>query len=194
MNIKTKFGYQLTRINKGVIDTMDNIERREGVITFGQKPVTLLGKEIKVGDKAPDFTVLKGDLTPYSLKDAGDKVKIISVVPSLDTGVCELQTIRFNEEAAKLDDVIVLTISVDLPFAQKRFCSAHDIDKVLTLSDHKDLDFGLKYGFVMEENRLLARGVIVLDKDNTVKYVEYVKEGTNHPDYEKPIEVAKELL
>jgi len=170
------------------------MNRRKGIVTMGGNPVTLLGNEIKVRDKGPDFTVLKGDLSPYTLKDAGDKIKIISVVPSLDTGVCELQTIRFNEEAANLGDVLILTISVDLPFAQKRFCSAHGIDKVITLSDHKDLSFGLNYGFVMEELRLLARGIVILDRDNTVRYVEYVKEVTNHPDYDKALEEVRKLM
>ncbi|NLL81068.1 MAG: thiol peroxidase [Tissierellia bacterium] len=170
------------------------MDRREGIVTMGGKAVTLLGKEIKIGDKAPEFSALTVDLKPYTLKDAGDSVKIISVVPSLDTGVCELQTINFNETAAELGDVLILTISVDLPFAQKRFCGAHGIDKVITLSDHKDLSFGLNYGFVIEDKRLLARGVVVLDKDNTVKYVEYVKNVGEHPNYDKIIEEAKKLL
>ncbi len=170
------------------------MDKRKNLVTMGGEPMTLLGKEIKVGDKAPDFTALKTDLTPYSLKDAKDKVKIISVVPSLDTGVCELQTIRFNEMASELGDVLILTISVDLPFAQDRFCGAKGIDKVITLSDHRDLDFGMKYGFVMEELRLLSRGVVIVDRDNTVKYVEYVKEATNHPDYDKALEEVKKLL
>ena len=170
------------------------MDKREGIVTMGGNPITLLGKEVKVGDKAPDFTVLKNDMTPYTLKDAGDSIKIISVVPSVDTGVCELQTINFNETATELGDVVILTISVDLPFAQKRFCGAHGIDRVITLSDHKDLSFGLNYGFVMEENRLLARGVLVLDKDNTVKYIEYVKEVGTHPDYDKVMEVVKKLI
>lgn len=170
------------------------MDRREGLVTMGGQPITLYGKEIKVGDKAPDFTVLTTDSKPYTLGDSGDSVKIISVVPSLDTGVCELQTINFNETAAELGDVIILTISVDLPFAQKRFCGANGIDKVITLSDHKDLSFGLNYGFVIEEKRLLARGVVVLDKDNTVKYVEYVKNVSDHPDYDKVIEEAKKLI
>jgi thiol peroxidase len=123
-----------------------------------------------------------------------DKVKIISVVPSLDTGVCELQTIRFNDEAAELEDVAILTISMDLPFAQKRFCSANDIDKVVTLSDHRDLDFGTKYGFEIEELRLLARGIVVLDEDNIVRYVQYVPEATDHPDYDKALEAARSLI
>ena len=111
------------------------MDKRTGVVTMGGNPMTLVGKEIKVGDRAPDFTGLKGDMSSFSLKDAGDKKKIISVVTSLDTGICELQTTRFNEEASELKDVVIITISVDLPFAQKRFCSAHDIDKVITVSD-----------------------------------------------------------
>lgn len=169
-------------------------EKRKGLVIMGGKPVTLIGKEIKVGDKGPDFTALTNDLKPYSLKDAGDKVKIISVVPSLDTGVCELQTIKFNEEAADLGDVVILTISVDLPFAQKRFCGAKDIDKVITLSDHKDLSFGMNYGFVMEELRLLSRGIVIMDENNIVRYVEYVKEVGEHPDYDKAIEEVKKLI
>lgn len=170
------------------------MEKRKDLVTMGGNPVTLIGKEIKVGDKAPDFTALKNDLSAYSLKDVGDGVKIISVVPSLDTGVCELQTINFNETATELGNITILTLSVDLPFAQGRFCSSNNIDKVVTLSDHRDLDFGMKYGFVIEELRLLSRGIVVLDKDNTVKYVEYVKEVTDHPDYDRAIEEVKKLI
>lgn len=169
-------------------------EKRENIFTMGGNPITLIGKVIKVGDQAPDFTVLKNDLTPYTLKDAGDNIKIISVLPSVDTGVCELQTINFNEMAAELGDIAILTISVDLPFAQKRFCGAHGIDKVITLSDHRDLSFGLNYGFVIEELRLLSRGIVVLDRDNTVKYVEYVKEVGTHPNYDKVLEEVKKLI
>ncbi|NLC44854.1 MAG: thiol peroxidase [Clostridiales bacterium] len=170
------------------------MNRRNNVVTMKGNPVTLLGDEVKSGDKAPDFTVLTGDLQQYSLKDAGNQVKIISVVPSLDTGVCEMQTIRFNQEAQNLKDAVILTISVDLPFAQQRFCSAHSIGNVVTLSDHKDLSFGLNYGFVMEESRLLSRGIVVLDRDNNVRYVEYVNEVTDHPDYEKALEEAAKLV
>lgn len=170
------------------------MEKRKDLVTMGGNPVTLIGKEIKVGDKAPDFTALKNDLSAYSLKDVGDGVKIISVVPSLDTGVCELQTINFNETATELGNITILTLSVDLPFAQGRFCSSNNIDKVVTLSDHRDLDFGMKYGFVIEELRLLSRGIVVLDKDNTVRYVEYVKEVTDHPDYDRAIEEVKKLI
>lgn len=170
------------------------MDKRKDVVTMGGNAVTIVGNEIKVGDKAPDFTVLTNDLKPFSLQDAGEKVKIISVVPSLDTGVCEFQTTHFNQEAAELGDVVILTISVDLPFAQKRFCGAKGIDKVVTLSDHKDLSFGMNYGFVIEEFRLLSRGIVILDKDNVVRYVEYVKEVVEHPDYEKALEEAKKLI
>ncbi|AOT71029.1 thiol peroxidase [Geosporobacter ferrireducens] len=169
-------------------------QTRKGLITMKGNPLTLLGNEIKAGDQAPNFTVVQNDLQPYTLKDAGDKIKIISVVPSIDTGVCELQTIHFNEEAAALGDVLILTISVDLPFAQKRFCGAKGIDKVITLSDHKDLSFGLQYGFVIEELRLLSRGIVVLDRENRVVYVEYVKEVASEPDYDRAIEAVKKLL
>lgn len=169
------------------------MEKRRGVVSMGENPMTLLGSEVKVGDKAVNFTALKQDLSPYSLEDERGKIRIISVVPSLDTGVCELQTINFNEMATELEDVVILTISVDLPFAQARFCGANKIDRVITLSDHKDLDFGLKYGFVMEELRLLARGIVVIDRDDTVRYVEYVENGHNHPDYDRVLEVVKSL-
>lgn len=164
-------------------------------ITFQSNPVTLVGEQVKVGDKAPDFTVLANDLSPVSLADSEGKVRLISVVPSLDTGVCAAQTRRFNEEAANLsDDVQILTISVDLPFAQARWCGAEGIDAVQTLSDHKDLSFGKAYGTVIEELRLLARSVFVVDKDDNVTYVEYVTEVTDHPNYDAALEAAKKAL
>lgn len=164
-------------------------------ITFKNNPVTLLGNEVKVGDKAPDFTVLANDLSPVTLQDSKGKVRLIISVPSLDTGVCDAETRRFNEEATKLsDELVVLTVSVDLPFAQKRWCGAAGIDRVVTLSDHRDLSFGKAYGVAIEELRLLARAVFVVDKDDTVKYVEYVSETTNHPNYEAAIEAVKSLL
>lgn len=170
------------------------MEKREGVITMNGNPVTLLGKEVKVGDTAPDFNVVRKDLSPFTLQDLGDKVKLISIVPSIDTGVCDLQTIHFNEEAAKLKDVKIVTISMDLPFALKRYCAAKEIDALETLSDHRDASFGLNYGFLMEGLRLLARGIVVIDQNNIIRYVEYVKEVTNHPDYDKAIEEVKKLL
>lgn len=169
-------------------------KERKGAVTFGGDEITLIGEEIKVGDKAPDFTVVRNDLSEYKLSEDKAGVKIISVVPSLDTPVCELQTISFNEKASDLGDVEILTISMDLPFAQERFCGAKGIDKVTTLSDHKYGDFGEKYGFLIKEFRLLTRGIVILDKDNTVKYVEYVKEATNHPDYDRAYEEAKKLI
>ncbi|WP_071460386.1 thiol peroxidase [Bacillus massilinigeriensis] len=160
-------------------------------ITFKGNPVTLLGTEVKVGDKAPEFKVLANDLSEITLKDSAGKVRLISVVPSIDTGVCDAQTRRFNEEAAKLDNVEILTVSVDLPFAQKRWCGANGIDKVTTLSDHRDLSFGEAYGVAIKELRLLARAVFVVNSSDEVTYVEYVSEATNHPNYENAIEAAK---
>ncbi len=160
-------------------------------ITFKGKPVTLIGPEIKPGDKAPDFTVLANDLTPVTLADTKGQVRLISVVPSLDTGVCDAQTRRFNEEAANLPHVKILTISVDLPFAQKRWCGAAGIENVQTLSDHRDLSFGKAYGVAIKELRLLARAVFVIDSNDTVTYAEYVPESTNHPNYQAAIEAAR---
>ncbi|MDN5352627.1 MAG: thioredoxin-dependent peroxiredoxin [Clostridiales bacterium] len=162
-------------------------------ITMGGNPITLLGEEIKVGDQAPDFTALNTDLSEFKFSDLEDKLKIISVVPSVDTRICEFQTIRFNEEATKRDDVIVVTVSVDLPFAQKRFCVANDIENSIVVSDHRDLDFGMKYGFAIKELRLLGRGIVVVDKDNVVRYVEYVKEVGSHPDYDKVLKFIETL-
>lgn len=163
-------------------------------VTFKGNPVTLLGNEVKVGDQAPDFSVLANDLSAVTLADSKGTVRIISVVPSLDTGVCDQQTRRFNEEASKLADVNILTVSVDLPFAQKRWCGAAGVDQVQTVSDHRDLSFGQAYGVVIEELRLLARAVFVIDKDDKVVYVEYVSEATEHPDYEAPVLAAKKAL
>ena len=161
-------------------------------ITFKDNPMSILGTEVEVGQKAPDFSVLANDLSEYRLADAKESVKLISVIPSIDTGVCDAQTRRFNEEAGSIDNVEVLTISVDLPFAQKRWCAASGLEHVQTLSDHKDLSFGKAYGLVMEELRLLARAVFVIDTNGTLVHVEYVSEATNHPDYEKAIAAAKE--
>ena len=162
-------------------------------VTFKGTPVTLEGTEVKVGDKAPDFTVLDNDLNEVTFSDTKGGVRIFSVVPSIDTGVCDAQTRRFNEEAAKLGkEVNVYTFSCDLPFAQKRWCAASGLDHVKVLSDHRDLSFGKAYGVVMKELRLLARAVFVVDSNDTVTYVEYVSEGTNHPDYEKALQAAKD--
>lgn len=169
------------------------MDRNNKKVTFGGNPVTLLGKEIKIGDKAPDFTVINNDLKPAKLSDYNGKLRIISVFPSVDTPVCAAQNRNFNARAAEMTNVVVLSISNDLPFAQKRFCGAEGIDKVITLSDHKDLDFGTKYGFLIEELRLLARGVVVIDANDTVKHVEYVSEIAEEPDYDKALEVVKSV-
>lgn len=159
-------------------------------VTFKEKPVTLVGDKVEVGEYAPDFTVLANDMSPVSLSDASGKVRLISVVPSIDTGVCSQQTRKFNEEAASLENVEVWTISCDLPFAQRRWCAAEGIENVRVLSDHKDLDFGEQFGLVMDEMRLLARSVIVVDSEGKVSYKEIVSEGTDHPDYEAAINAA----
>ncbi|MDO5088974.1 MAG: thiol peroxidase [Leptotrichiaceae bacterium] len=168
---------------------------RKNSVTFKGNPVTILGEEVKVGDKAKDFTVLATDLKEVKLSDYTGKVVVISVFPSVDTGVCALQAVRFNQEAAKFpSDVQLLTVSADLPFALGRFCADKEIENALTASDHKELDFGLKYGFVIKELRLLTRGTVIVDRDGTVKYVEYVPEVTEHPDYDKVLEVLKTLV
>lgn len=161
-------------------------------ITFKGNPVTLLGQEVKVGEQAPEFKVLANDLSEVTLADSKGQVRLISVVPSIDTGVCDAQTRRFNEEAGKLDNVKILTVSVDLPFAQKRWCAAAGIEAVQTLSDHRELSFGEAYGVAIQELRLLARAVFVIDSSDTVTYAEYVSEATDHPNYEAAIEAAKQ--
>jgi len=149
---------------------------------------------VKIGDSAPNFTVLANDLSPVTLEDSKGKVRLISVVPSLDTGTCDAQTRKFNERASELgDNVVILTISNDLPFAQKRWCAAAGIDSVQTLSDHRDLSFGEAYGVAIKELRLLTRAIFVVDTNDKVTYVEYVPEATEHPNYEKAIEAVKAL-
>ncbi|MEI6139007.1 MAG: thiol peroxidase [Mariniphaga sp.] len=162
-------------------------------VTFAGGPLTLLGNEIKVGDLAPDFNAVGAGLAPVKLSDFAGKVVIIAAYPSIDTGVCAAQNRRFNAEVNNLNDVVVLSISCDLPFAQSRFCAAEGLDKIVTISDHKDLEFGEKYGFVIKELRLLARGTVVIDKVGIVKYVEYVPEVTHEPDYEAALAVVKGL-
>lgn len=164
-------------------------------ITFLGKPVTLSGNEIETGKQAPDFTAVGKDLKPVKLSDFKGKIKILSIFPSIDTEVCAVQTRTFNKAAADLsDEVAVLCISKDLPFAQNRFCGAEGIDKVVTLSDYKSNDFGSKYGFLIDELGLLARGVVVIDRNDTVRYVEYVSEVTDEPAYDKAIEAAEKSV
>lgn len=169
--------------------------QRKSLVTDHGNSVTLIGSELKVGDKAPDFTVLDGSLKEVRLKDFAGKIKVISVTPSLDTPVCDLQATRFNEEAAKLpDEVVVINISMDLPFAISRFCTTKGVDKVKAFSDHKDASFGTSYGVLIKELRLLARSIFVIDKDDGIRYVEIVPEIAHHPDYNKAIETVKKLI
>lgn len=168
---------------------------RKGLVSFKETPVTIVGDELKVGDKAPNFKAVKADLSEFSLEELGDKIKVISVVPSLDTRVCSIQTVKFNKEAEKFkDEVVVVSISVDLPFAQKRFCEASQIENLVTVSDHRDLDFGYQYGLVMKELRLLARAVMVLDRDNTIKHFSVNEQVSSEPNYDEVLEVVKELI
>lgn len=170
-------------------------QERTGVAAFKGNPITLVGPELKAGDSAPEFTVSKNLLEDAKLSDYAGKIKLISVVPSLDTGVCDAQTRRFNSEAAELgDDVVILTISTDLPFAQARWCGAAGIDRVITLSDHKEAAFGQAYGVLIKEFRLDMRSIFVIDKNDKLTYVEYLGEMSEHPNYEAAIAAVKELL
>jgi thiol peroxidase len=154
-------------------------------------PFTLLGPELKTGDAAPDFTALDNGLKPVTLSDTGSGVRIFSVVPSLDTPVCDMQTKRFNDEAGKLGDITIYTVSMDLPFAQKRWCGAFGVDHVKMLSDHKDGSFGEAYGTLIKELRILSRAIFVVDKNNIIRHAEYVKEVSEHPNYDAAMAAAR---
>ncbi|MGA2146931.1 MAG: thiol peroxidase [Bryobacteraceae bacterium] len=164
---------------------------RPGATTLRGNPLTLVGPELKPGDPAPDFALVDNALKPVTLKDTGTHVRIISVVPSLDTPVCDAQTKRFNEEAAKLPDVDILTVSMDLPFAQKRWCGAFGVDKIKMLSDHREASFGSRYGTLIKELRIESRAIFVVDRENTINYAEYVKEVADHPNYEAALAAAR---
>lgn len=171
------------------------VEKKTGVITFKGNPVTLLGPDIQVGDTAPDFTVVDNSLQPVTLSDGQGKVQLITVVPSIDTGVCDTMTRKFNQDAAALpENVAVYTISVDLPFAQSRWCGNAGIERVKTLSDYQERSFGLAYGLVIDELKLLARAVYVIDPAGKVAYREIVAEVTAEPDYEAALAAVKSLL
>jgi thiol peroxidase len=154
-------------------------------------PLTLIGPELTAGDKAPDFKLVDNGLKNVSLADTGQNVRIISVVPSLDTPVCDAQTKRFNEEAAKLPGVDILTVSMDLPFAQKRWCGAFGVDKVRMLSDHRDGSFGSNYGTLIKDLRIESRAIFVLDRNNTIRHAEYVKEVADYPNYDAALAAAR---
>ena len=170
------------------------MEERKGIITMKGQPLTLLGKGLKVGEPAPDFEALTNDLSPVKLSSFRGKICIISSVPSLDTSVCDMMTRRFNEEAGSLGgDVVVLTISMDLPFAQSRWCGAAGVENVQTISDHRDVSFGNAFGVLIKELRLLARAVFLVDKEGIVRYVQIVNELTNEPDYEAVLKMVREV-
>jgi thioredoxin-dependent peroxiredoxin len=167
------------------------MEERNTIATFKGNPVTLLGPTLKVGDKAPDFQVVTMDLQPVSLADYQGKTKIICAVPSLDTPVCDAETRRFNQEAANLNEnCVILTVSLDLPFAQKRWCGAADINAVQVLSDYRERSFGQNYGVLIKELLLLTRAIFIVDGDDTIIYVQYVSEITDEPDYAAVLEAV----
>ncbi len=170
------------------------MKRNTDLVTLGGNPVTLRGRLPKEGLMAKNFMALGTDLKPFSLSNFQGQVRILSSLPSVDTDVCAQQTRRFNLEASKMKNVQVITISNDLPFALKRFCSAEGIGNVLMVSDQKDRDFGVKYGLFIEEFGLLARAIIVIDQNDVIRYVEVVREISNQPDYEKALEVVNQLL
>src|SRR6266853_644414 len=164
---------------------------RPGATTMKGNPKTLVGPELKVGDAAPDFSLVDGGLNTVTLTDTGRQVRIISVIPSLDTPVCDAQTKRFNEEAAKLPGVDIITVSMDLPFAQKRWCGAFGVDRIKMLSDHKDGSFGSSYGTLIKDLRIESRAIFVLDKANVIRHAEYVKEVADFPNYDTALAAAK---
>jgi thioredoxin-dependent peroxiredoxin len=168
---------------------------RPDAITMNGKPMTLMGNELKTGDTTPDFELIDNNLKPTHLRDFSEKVLIISTVPSLDTSVCDMETRRFNMEAEHLDkNIKILTISMDLPFAQKRWCGAAGVERVITLSDYKTAAFGLAFGVLIKELRLLARAVFVLDKDRIIRHIQLVNEITKQPDYSAVLNAAKKLV
>lgn len=163
-------------------------------VTLKGNPVTLVGTELKAGDAAPDFQLQNTDLEDVSLAQSAGKTRIIATIPSLDTSVCALETKRFNEEAAKLDGIQVLVVSTDLPFGQKRWCGAENVDKVSTLSDHRTAEFGKSYGVLISGgplDRCLARAIFVVGADNVIKHVEYCSEIASHPDYDAVLAAAR---
>ena len=166
---------------------------RPGAATLKGNPLTLIGPELKEGDKAPDFDVIDNNLNPVGLDKTGNAIRIFSVVPSLDTPVCDAQTKRFNDETAKLAGVDIYTVSMDLPFAQKRWCGAFGVDKVKMLSDHRNASFGMSYGTLIKELRIESRAIFVVDKQNVIRYAEYVKEVADFPDYEGALNAARSL-
>ena len=169
---------------------MATIER-QGATTLQGNPLTLVGPELKAGDRAPDFETVDSGMQPVNLAKTGENVRIFSVVPSLDTPVCDAQTKRFEDAAGKMKGIDIYTISMDLPFAQKRWCSTFGVDKIKMLSDHRSGSFGEHYGTLIKELRIESRAIFVIGKDNKILHAEYVKEVANHPDYETALNAAK---
>lgn len=168
---------------------------RKGLVTFKGNPLTLVGDEVKIGQKAPDFVAIDNNLAPVRFSSYHGKTCIISSVISLDTPVCDIQTRKFNEEASRLgQEVAILTLSMDLPFAQKRWCGAAGVDKIRTLSDHRDASFGTSYGVLIKELRLLARAVFIVDRKGVLQYQQVVKEVTNEPDYDAVLKELKKVV
>lgn len=170
------------------------MKERTGIITMKGNPMTLVGNEVKVGDGAPDFVALDNALAPVKLSSFRGKTVVISSVPSLDTPVCDMETRRFNQEGGKLSsDIVILTISMDLPFAQKRWCGAAGVTRVQTLSDHRDASFGTAYGMLIKELRLLARAIFIVDKNGVIRYIQVVNEVAKEPDYEAVLNTLKKI-
>lgn len=170
------------------------MKERKNIITFQGNPLVLLGEEPKVGEKAPEFEVLDNNLSPFRLSSLAGKIRVICSVPSLDTPVCDMQTRRFNQEATALgQNVEILTVSMDLPFAQKRWCAATGVERVRTLSDHRDANFATAYGTLIKELRLLTRAVFVVDQDGILRHSQWVKEITQEPDYEEVLKQVRSL-
>jgi len=171
------------------------MKERAGAVTMKGNPLTLLGPEVREGQKAPDFTALATDLSPVSLASFRGKVVVLASVPSLDTSVCDLETRRFNQEASGLGpEVRILVVSMDLPFAQKRWCGAAGVENVKTLSDHRDAAFGLAYGVLIKELRLLARAVFVVDAEGVVRYTQLVRELATEPDYAAVLAAVRKVV
>ncbi len=171
------------------------MEKRTGVVTFHGSPLTLLGPELRVGDKAPQFQAVDIELKPVTLADFAGKIVVLSSVPSLDTPVCDMETRRFNVEAQQLGDAVqIVTISMDLPFAQKRWCGQAGVHNVRTVSDYQTASFGMAYGVLIEGLRLLARAVFIVDRQGTLRYIQIVPELTNEPDYAAILNALRTLL
>ena len=171
------------------------MEEQAGLISMKGNPLTLVGKQPQIGEQAPDFELLDNELSKVTLTSFRGKICVLISVPSLDTPVCDIETRRFNEEAVNLgSDVSVIAISMDLPFAQKRWCGAAGVEKVITLSDHFDGAYGNSYGIMIKELRLLARAIFVVDREGMIQYTQLVKEVADEPDYEDVIEAVKKLV